>query len=192
LYRADITSDTMNERPWWRGLDVEVRAAIDRWKPRRGESRAQALARLAQLVKQRLPGALVERTRGAAAHADLLVAWEAANARSQVAVLVEQDLQSDSDGERVLARLHRQRNVGSRVVVLTGDVDPKQARRLTTRFTPADPVLDEGVTFVDLSDRGAGWRRRLVAAAVLALALTIGSGCNAQRPLAAPPAAAAR
>lgn len=183
----------MSERNWWRGLDVEVRAAIHRWKPRRGESHGQALARLAQLVKDRLPGALVERTRGASAHADLLVAWEAANARTQVAVLIEANVRSDTDGERVIARLHRHRGVGAKVVVLCGEVDPKQARRLSVRFAPADPVLDEGVSFVDLSGRGTGWRRRLVAAAVLAMALAVGSGCMQRAaPALTDPAADAR
>src|SRR5436309_3076818 len=73
-------------RPWWRGLDVEVREALEAWG-------GADLERLEIALARRVPGALV--TRGGPA--ELSVAWEGVEGRSEVRVLVEHNLRRGAD-----------------------------------------------------------------------------------------------
>ena len=166
-------------RPWWRGLEVEVRAALEAWGGR-------ALAELEAALRRRLPGALIARETGGA---DVAVAWDGVEGRSEVRVLVERELAHGHDLTRAGARALSQRGPGRTVMIaLAGSVDTELAHALAVTLSPEDPVLDGGTIVVDLARLRRQRVRRLAAAAVVLVALLAASGCIKGAEPARPPA----
>lgn len=144
-----VSMDTT--RPWWRGLDSEVRQALAGWVPARDER----LERLEARLRERLPCAECFRPEGA----DLAVAWDGVGGRSEVRLLVESSLVREADLPRVLLRVLLQRGEGRAVVVaLHGGCAPDLVRALEVSLEGEDPVLGGEALVVDLRARNAATR----------------------------------
>lgn len=136
--------DTM--RPWWRGLDYEVRLALEAWDPARDPD----LQTLEATLRERLPLAELTRPEGAS----LCVAWDGVGGRREVRVLVEPELVHESDFARVLGRVVSQRAPGRTVLVALHGLERSDlALDLALGLLGDDPVLDGSARVVDLRIR---------------------------------------
>lgn len=155
-------------RPWWRSLVSEVRDVIETLGVPPGVFHLEALA---TALAKRLPAAQVAHSTD-----EVRVVYE-----REVRVLPVGALRTPADvagaRERAAARSGDGRTV---IVVLVGEVEPGMARALADAISPADPVLDAELCVVDLTRRRAVPRAiQLAAAAALAFALLMTSGCIA-------------
>ena len=145
-------------RPWWRGLEIEVRDAVAgmAWAADVGGW----LDRLQERLAERLPGAVMTREAGA----ELVVAWDGVGGRSEVCVMVENALVHEGDVARIMARAFMRRAPGRTLVVaLAAGVSPALALGLAVSLLGEDPVIGGTARVVQL--RGAAHRRRESAAA---------------------------